>query len=352
LIRIDKRIARNLTRLFSLLMGILIGVVSLLSILNIWRVSGIWQTLNFLLRYPLVRVQDTHVTPLSLTQLVIAVATAIWLQGWLKRQLTDILYPLLKLSPSNQYAANTVIGYTIVILGLLLGLQWMGIGLGGLAVFAGVVGIGVGFGLQNIANNFISGLLIIFGRPIAVGDIIEVENTVGTVREITTRSVTVETPDGRIVLIPNSTILTSRVINWSLGPQYVWVRLEVGVAYGSSVERVKEILFQIGKQHPLVLKNPEPLVRFNNFGANSLDFALAIAVDDPTKRFGILSDLRFSIDQRFKEEGIVIAFPQQDIHLDPPLQEAIIKLVEAYTQGKATPPQAPTSKEEAGGSKA
>ncbi|MCB9637806.1 MAG: mechanosensitive ion channel [Myxococcales bacterium] len=148
---------------------------------------------------------------------------------------------------------------------------------------------------------------------------------IGEVKEISTRSVTIETFDGRLVLIPNAEILTSKVINWSLGPSYVWVKAEVGVAYGSDTRLVQKLLLEIAQRHPKVLTNPQPAVRFNSFGSSSLDFALWIAVADPVTRFAVLSELRYEIDDVFREHDIVIAFPQQDIHLNANLEEVLVQ---------------------------
>lgn len=336
-IQLERRTARNVIRFLQVFVTGLLSVSALLFLLEVWGISGAWEALVQVVTYPLVRVQDTHITPISLGKFAIAVVVSVWLSNVVKRRFSDVLYPLLNLAPSSQYAANTLVGYTIIIVGALGGLQWMGVGLGGLAVFAGVIGIGVGFGLQNIANNFISGLLIIFGRPIAVNDVIEVGGLMGEVKEISTRSVTIETLDGRWVLIPNSEILTSKVINWTLGPPYVWVNVDVGVAYGSETRLVQRLLLEVAQAHPNVVKTPAPSVRFRDFGASSLDFALWVAVADPLARNSILSELRYAIDEAFRRSEIVIAFPQQDIHLRPELEDA---LVDAFkTQAHAPSPR-------------
>jgi small-conductance mechanosensitive channel len=327
LIQLERRTARNVIRFLQVFVTGSLSVSALLFLLEVWGISGAWEALTQVIFYPLVRVQDTHITPISLAKFAISVVASVWLANVVKRRFSDVLYPLLNLAPSGQYAANTLVGYTIIIVGALGGLQWMGVGLGGLAVFAGVIGIGVGFGLQNIANNFISGLLIIFGRPIAVKDVIEVGGLMGEVKDISTRSVTIETLDGRLVLIPNSEILTSKVINWTLGPAYVWVNLEVGVAYGSDTRLVQKLLMEVAEAHPKVIKTPAPSVRFQHFGSSSLDFSLWVAVADPLTRKAILSDLRYAVDDVFRQHGIVIAFPQQDIHLRPEIETALAEAI-------------------------
>ncbi|MEM1008260.1 MAG: mechanosensitive ion channel domain-containing protein, partial [Myxococcota bacterium] len=278
LFALDKKIARRIVRFLQVLLSGTLFLTALLLALEVWGISGTWKSVKTLIHYPLVKVQDTHVTPLSITKLLLSVVASLWISKVLTFKLKQVFFPLFSLRSSTVHAINTMLSYLIIVIGCLFGLQWMGVGIGGLAVFAGAIGIGVGFGLQNVANNFISGLLIIFGRPIGLDDVIEVGGLIGTVRRISTRSVTIETFDGRWVLVPNAEILTSKVINLSLGPPYLFVNVEVGVAYGTSPRKVEEILLEIANKHPKVIKSPPAIVRFQHFGNNSLDFNLWVGV--------------------------------------------------------------------------
>lgn len=325
IVKIEKKWARNLLRLGRFLSGIILSLVSLSLLLEIWGVAGGVKTVVKLFNTPFLQIKDTQLTAVSLMKFAISLTVALFASRWLKAKSTKYVYPALRLSRSNQHAVNTVLVYSILIMGFLFGLQWMGVGLGVLTVFAGIIGIGVGFGLQNIASNFISGLMITFGKPIKVGDLIEVGSMMGEVKEISARSTTIETYDYRIVLIPNSEILTTKVINWSLGQPFIMAKLGVGVAYGSDVQLVLKTLREVALAHPKVLQEPKPALRFGDFGSSSLDFALWVAVVNPLDRFEVLSDLRVEVDRRFRELGITIAFPQQDIHLDSELQDALVQ---------------------------
>jgi small-conductance mechanosensitive channel len=333
LVQVEKKWARNLLRLFRVSVGVLLTLVSVGLLLEIWRVGGGLSAFGRLFVTPFLQIKDTQITLLSLGKLLLSLVVAFWLSKWLRKNCREYLYPALRMSNANQHAANTVLGHAILIIGTLFGFQWMGVGIGVLAVFAGVVGIGVGFGIQNIASNFISGLIITFGQPIKVGDLIEVDGVMGEVKEVSGRSTTIETFDLRIVLIPNSEILTKKVINWSMGRPCVMVKLGVGVAYGSDVKLALETLLAVAKDHPLVLSEPSPALRFGDFGASSLDLSIWVAVADPLRRFEVISDMRLEVDRRFQELDITIAFPQQDVHLHPSLEDAMIHAMKAHSQG-------------------
>lgn len=335
LVNVEKKWGRNLLRLFRTLSGGILLLSSVILLLEVWGIGNGLKTIQQIFTTPFVQVKETQINLLSLLKLGLAIVLAFWFSGYLRRQCSEYLYPALRISQANQHASNTALGYIILILGLLSGLQWMGVGIGVLAVFAGIIGIGVGFGIQNIMNNFISGLIITFGQPIKVGDLIEVDGVMGEVKEISGRSTTIETFDLRVVLIPNSEILTKKVINWSMGAPCVYAPLSVGVAYGSDVELVLKTLQDAADAHPRVLKEPPPALRFGDFGDNALAFKLWIAVTEPLDRFEVLSDLRVDLDKRFRALGIVISFPQRDIHLNPQLEEALIERL-------AAPPSAAT----------
>ena len=331
-LNVEKKWARNFVRTFRWFTGIILFVFSVLFILGVWGVTDGTRTILHLLTYPFVQVKDTQVSILSLVKLGLALGISFWLSKRLRKSSRKYIYPLFGLSQANQYAANAVLGYTVVIIGGLFGLQWMGVGIGVLAVFAGVIGIGIGFGIQNIASNFISGLIITFGQPIKVGDVIEVGGLLGEVKEVSARSTTIETVDYRTILVPNAEVLTTKVINWTMGPPYILAGLKVGVAYGSDVVLVMNTLRTIAAEHPKVLQEPPPTLRFNDFGASSLDFCVWCAVSNPMERFAILSELRVQVESRFRELGITIAFPQQDIHFDEDLKQAVLTASQAYTQ--------------------
>ena len=208
-------------------------------------------------------------------------------------------------------------GLTYVLWGLfgLYALSSLGFSLTSLAVVAGGLSVGIGFGLQNIINNFVSGLLVIFGQTLREGDVIDVGNLTGTVKKINIRSTLVETFDNAVIFVPNAEFLSGRLTNWTRNGRMVRQEINVGVAYGSDVELVERLLHEIAADHPKVLTYPEPVVLFKNFGASSLDFGLRVWVGDILHGTGIASEIRKIIDRKFSEAGLEMAFPQMDVHL-------------------------------------
>lgn len=194
-------------------------------------------------------------------------------------------------------------------------LRSLGVELSNLAMVAGGLSVGIGFGMQNVVNNFISGLILIFGRSLQVGDVVEVGNLTGRVRKISVRATMVETYDNAIIYVPNSEFMAGRLINWTSSSRTVRRVINVGVAYGSDTEKVIKILIEIAKAHDNVLKYPVPNVNFADFGASTLDFQLRFWVKDYDLGVSTTSDIRLAINQRFNEENIEIAFPQLDVHL-------------------------------------
>lgn len=207
------------------------------------------------------------------------------------------------------------------------------------AFLGGALAIGVGFGTQTIIKNFISGMLVLMERQVQVGDIVEVDNITGTVTEVNLRSSTVRGFDGVETMVPNSALIENKVTNWTHSDRKVRRVLKVGIAYGSPVREVADILRDCAKRHGLVLGDPEPLVIFSDFGDNALVFSLYLWVElaANVNSLQVLSDLRFMIEKRFAESGIVIAFPQRDVRLDAtkPLRVEVVPAAAAPAGGAA-----------------
>lgn len=214
--------------------------------------------------------------------------------------------------------------YVIVVLivVVLLVLDLLQVPLGAFAFISGAIAIGVGFGAQNIINNFISGWILMWERPIRIGDFLEIGDVKGTVETINTRSTRIRRVDGVHLLIPNSYLLENTVVNWTLIDNLIRCIVRVGVAYGSPVERVRDLIFQAVDENKDALKEPKPLVIFEDFGDNSLVFDVYFWIDASAERDlrKVKSEVRFRIDALFNEAGIVIAFPQRDVHLDGALK--------------------------------
>ncbi len=222
------------------------------------------------------------------------------------------------IQPGAAAAFGTLSFYAVLVCLVVFALWVSEIPLTVFTLAGGALAIGIGFGSQNILNNFISGLIILAERPIKVGDLIEVDGTFGRVENIGARSTLVKTFDNVHIVVPNSTFLESNVINWTHSDNLVRISLKVGVAYGSPVRRVEERILQAIREHDRVITSPEPQVLFEDFGDSALIFEALfwIMMLRPMDRRKVLSDLRFRLDEMFREDGIVIAFPQRDVHID------------------------------------
>lgn len=225
------------------------------------------------------------------------------------------VFPQFRIESGLEYTILRVLHYLIIILGAWTALTFAGANLTGLTVVAGLMSVGIGFGLQNVASNFISGVILLFERPIKVGDRITVGEVVGDVRSINLRSTRVITLDNISIIVPNSEFVSGRVVNWSHGDRKVRVHIPVGVAYGSDVERVTKALREEGERHPGVLRAPEPRVWFVGFGDSSLNFELLVWIADPITQPQTISDLNYAIDAAFRRNEIQIPFPQRDLHV-------------------------------------
>ncbi len=215
--------------------------------------------------------------------------------------------------------AYWIIAYVMLFLGLL---SLLHIPLTAFAFVSGAIAIGIGFGAQNIINNFISGWILMWERPIRIGDFLEMGDIRGTVESVNTRSTRIRRNDGVHVLIPNSYLLENTVINWTLVDKLMRTTVRVGVAYGSNVKAVRELMEQAANEHPEVLNDPPAVVFFEDFGDNALIFDLKLWIDSGEERDlrRIRSDIRFRLEELFDEANIVVAFPQRDIHVDGQLQ--------------------------------
>jgi potassium efflux system protein len=208
-----------------------------------------------------------------------------------------------------------LIHYALISIGFFLALLALGFELTKLTIIVSAFGIGIGFGLQTIVNNFVCGLILLFERPVRVGDYIEIGGRWSKIKRIGLRSTTVLTMERADVIIPNSDLITNQVINWTLTEPYVRRIIKVGVAYGSDVPLVMDTLMNCATSNPNIMIIPEPQVFFRKFGESSLNFELRICIEDASNRYQVESDLHQEIDRRFRQAGIVIAFPQRDLHV-------------------------------------
>ena len=219
-----------------------------------------------------------------------------------------------KVDAGSQYAINRLITYFVYVVGVLLVLQAAGFDLVVLWTGAAALLVGIGIGLQQTFNDLICGVIILFERGVMVGDVVEVsDHQVGTVRKIGARTATIETRDDIIIFVPNSKLIGENVVNWSHVERKARFHVKVGVAYGSDTTLVKEILAKVAEDHARILKTPKPIVRFLDFGNSSLDFELLFWSRDFMRIEDVKSDVRFAIDQAFRDKGVEIPFPQRDL---------------------------------------
>ena len=261
---------------------------------------------------PLPGISLTLVQIFLLAALLLAV---FWISARTKSFLFNRFLVNSGLDRSLQYAIAQIVSNIVLVVGVFIVLDNAGIHLGTLTVFAGAVGVGIGFGLQNIASNFISGLVILAERPITIGDRVEVAGVAGQVQQIRARSTVILTNDNITMIVPNTKFIDSPVTNWTYGDPRVRFRIPIGVAYGSDLEKVRNALLEVAREDSHVLPQPEPTVFLETFGGSSINLELVVWSKEMSyrpRRFR--SDLNFAIAQKLREAGIEIPGPQRDLH--------------------------------------
>ena len=240
---------------------------------------------------------------------------SIILSGYLTNLLRTNVLQVTRMTRGSQEIISIITKYGLISLSTIILLQAYGLNLSSLALIGSALGVGIGFGFQDIARNFASGIVLLFERSIQVGDFIQVGEHKGVVEEVRTRSIVLKTLDRISIIVPNSRFLTDEVINWNHRRSVTRIHLPIGVAYGSNVKKVKSALLQAAAEHVEVLRNPASQVFFTGFGDSSLDFELLIWTSDPSRQEPLKSDLCFRIEEIFQEQQIDIPFPQRDVNL-------------------------------------
>lgn len=273
------------------------------------------ETIARWMNLPLFTVGSVSVRLGGLASAVLVFFGILALSAILRRVVANRLVRRLGLQAGVAYAIGRVLHYALVFLGFILAAQCVGLDLGSLAVVVGFLSVGIGFGLQNVTANFIAGLILLFERPISVGDFVTVDDQIGTVTAIGIRSTRIRTLDNVSIIVPNNRFVDGQVVNWSRGDARVRIHVPVGVAYGSDVPRVVETLLAVARAHPEVLAEPSPTVQFRRFGDSSLDFELLPWIAKPERQNSILSELNVAVAVAFRAAGIQIPFPQRDVHI-------------------------------------
>lgn len=278
--------------------------------MEIW--AAVWDAFNA----PLFSLGEDPVTPLSLVVLILIFVVTWFVAGRVRWVLEDKIGNRVEDIPEGVlHVIGNLARYTIIFMGSFIGLRSVGFQLDAVLVVFGALGVGMGFGLQNIANNFVSGVILLVERPIKVGDVVGVAGELGTVERIGIRATTLRKFDQTQAIVPNGELISTVVNNWTLDDRRVRVDFIVGVAYGSDTRLVERLIREAVTGHALVLEDPEPRIFFAEFGDSSLNFRVLAYVADISERFGTLSDLHFTIDESFREHDIEIPFPQRDLHL-------------------------------------
>jgi len=281
--------------------------------------SQVVRTLDQFFTYPLFTVNQTPITFSSLVFFFIIVGIFWVTNSLLRRFLQNRVLKRFKIPLATQYTLIRIIQYLLLLIGVIIAFQVIGVDLSGLAVIFGFLSVGIGFGLQNLTSNFIAGLMLLLEQHIQVGDRITVGDTEGDVSEINIRSTTIRSLNNIAIVVPNSEFISSTVINWSHGDPKTRLEIDVGVSYNSDVDRVMESLLAAAKEHPLILSHPEPKAWLLNFGDSAWNMRLLAWVGDPQGRRQIQSDINCAIVKNFRKNGVEIPFPQRDLHVRTPL---------------------------------
>jgi small-conductance mechanosensitive channel len=278
--------------------------------------TELFQKIAEALRSPLFTMGDAAFTLWMLIYLILASVLLFFVSSAVKKIIIQRVLSKSRIELGVRVAVGSIVKYTLLVVGFIVIFQTAGINLSSITILFGALGIGIGFGLQNVTNNFVSGLIILFERPIKVGDRIEVANIAGDVVDISMRATTIVTNDNISIIVPNSQFISETVINWSHTDRNVRFNFPVGVSYKEDPETVRKILLEIASDNPGVLKNPKPDVLFSEYADSAMIFNLRVWTREYINRPGVLkSQLYYEVARRFREQGIEIPFPQRDVHI-------------------------------------
>lgn len=283
------------------------------------ELKDIYEMLKSALQFQLFTLNQTPVTLMSIVLFLGIFIILFTISGYIVRALRSKVLPRFHLEESIIYNISRVIHYTLLIMSAAFAFQFIGIDFSGLVVVFGFLSVGIGFGLQNITSNFISGLILLFERPIKIGDRVTVGGTEGDVVEIKMRSTVIRSLNNISIIVPNSEFVSAQVVNWSHGDPRVRVDIHVGVSYRSDLQTVLRCLREVADEHDSVLKDPEPFVRLMEFGDSSWNMFLGAWIHDPGNYYQIRSELNCAIVEKFRKNDVEIPFPQRDLHIRSPL---------------------------------
>ena len=280
-----------------------------------WQeLKNIFYNIREYLNVPIITISKTEITIWTILYFIFLTFILFYITGKLRKWIVYNLLAKSKIDLGVRVAVGTIFRYVVLTIGLIIVLQTVGIDLSTVTILAGALGIGIGFGLQNITNNLVSGIIILFERPIKVGDRVEIGNVSGDVIKISMRSTTIVTNDNISIIVPNSEFISSRVINWSHIDRNVRLNFPVGVSYRENPESIKKVLLEVAAENEGILKEPKPDVLFSDFGESYIEFNLRVWTREYINRPGVLkSQLYYAIFRKFKEHNVEIPYPHRDI---------------------------------------
>lgn len=288
-------------------------------------INTIFEKMQMVLNFKLFELNQTPVSLSSIIMFILMMVIIFIFSRFLNRVLLKRILLKLQIRSSTQFTMLRVSHYVIMIIGAIIAFQFIGVNLSGLAVIFGLLSVGIGFGLQNVTSNFIAGLILLFERPIQIGDRVLVGDTEGDVLDINIRSTTIRSLTNVSIIVPNSEFISSRVINWSHGDKKIRMDVDVGVSYNSDLDTVLRCLREIAEEHPKVLKNPTSDVLFRSFGDSSWNMSLRLWIPDPKFHHIVRSEINCAIVRKFRENNVEIPFPQRDFHLRSAQQPITVK---------------------------
>lgn len=275
----------------------------------------LYEILVKLVSTPIFSVKNTPITFTSILILSLLLYGVFVASKLAKKTLLHRVFPKVKIELGTQYTLARLSQYLIVVLGFIFAFQFIGIDLSGLTVIFGLLSVGIGFGLQNLTSNFVSGLIVLFERPISVGDRVLINDIEGDVTEINIRSTKIQSIHNISYIVPNTDFVSNTVVNYSHGESHIKIDINVGVSYSSDLDLVKKVLREIGESHPAVDKSKGVEIFLVSFGDSAWDMRLRVWIRDPKKRLHVVSDINSLIVDVFRKNMIEIPFPQRDLYL-------------------------------------
>ncbi|SDL93524.1 mechanosensitive ion channel family protein [Halarsenatibacter silvermanii] len=305
----------------------LVWIVAALNILGIYDM-----VINFLEGIEL-NLGELQLSVMLVIRGTLVFALLFWIASWFEKYLRKNLDQSDNLTPSVRVLLQKILRMLVYIVAFFIGLTSVGIDLGAFAFIGGAIGVGLGFGLQKIVSNFISGIIIILDKSIKPGDVVEIDEVFGEVRSLNSRFVSVVTRSGKEFLIPNEHFITNRVINWSYSNDLVRIDLDLGVGYNSNLNQVRELVLQAAEENSRILKRPKPVCLVKDFGDNTVDFQLRFWIKDPENGVdNIKSEVMYEVWDLFHEHDINIAFPQRDLHMSSISSDAAKTMKEIWSK--------------------